>query len=217
MKIHANMTDDPAYSKVVTPTVQKFGDKYIELVNKRSHPDSLRPDQNKFFICPVGVVGSGKTTVLRMLEQELRFVRVSGDEIRELLHSNNADPGVAWQIGAYTVDYYVQKGLNIAHDTDCATEATRDNISSLAESEGYQLFWVRIVAPESFILSKLRNHEPSYLFRNSDEAIARYYERMKLHRDLPDMDYLATVDTSRADLDDQVHRATHLIRDRRGH
>lgn len=213
-KTHADMTDDPIYVKTVTPDVEKFGNEYIKQIDERSSADALRPTSRKFFICPVGVVGSGKTTFLRALEPKLHFVRVSGDEIRELLHSHSADPGIAWQVGAYVVDHYVQRSLNIAHDTDCATEATRENISKLANNEGYQLFWVHVVAPESFILNKLRKHEPSYLFRNSDEAIARYNERMVLHRNLPDIDYLANVDTSRADLDDQVHHVAEQITNR---
>jgi len=214
MKTHAHMTDEPNYVKVVTADVKKFGDAYIKLVDERSPASSLRATPKKFFVCPVGVVGSGKTTVLKKLEPALHFVRVSGDEIRELLYRHGANPGIAWQVGAYTIDHYVEMGLNIAHDTDCATEATRKNIASLASSAGYQQFWLHITAPEPFILEKFRKHKPSYLFRNADEAIARYHDRMALHHNLPKIDYIATFDTSRADLDDQVHHALQAIRDR---
>ena len=205
-------TNDPYYHKAITADVEKFGDEYIALVKARSRRSALVPSAHKFFICPVGVVGSGKTTTLTLLERELDFVRVSGDEIRELLHKHDADAKLAWQIGAYAVDYFTQQGLNIAHDTDGATQATRENIAALAAAHGYQTFWIHVTAPEVFIINKLRNHEPSYLFRNADEAIARYRERLALHRTLPPLDFIATIDTSRADLDAQASKAARLIR-----
>src|SRR5262245_50203908 len=40
---------------------------------------------NQFFLCPIGLVGAGKTTVLTPLAKELSLVSISGDEIRKLL------------------------------------------------------------------------------------------------------------------------------------
>ena len=54
------------------------------------------PDEkprNQFILCPVGLVGAGKTTVVKPLSVKLSLVRISGDEIRKLLkeHGHNYD------------------------------------------------------------------------------------------------------------------------------
>ena len=50
---------------------------------------SLKIPRNKpkkqFFVLPVGLVGAGKTTVMKPLAEKLSLLRISGDEIRKIL------------------------------------------------------------------------------------------------------------------------------------
>ena len=67
--------------------------------------------------------------------------------------------------------------------------------------------------PEEFILNKLRNHKPTWLFKNADEAIKNYEARKPLHQNL-DFDFAYTFDTSKPDLDEQIEEATKIINSR---
>jgi predicted kinase len=187
---------DPHYNKSDADEIIAVADRYIEIINKRSSQTALQPMTHKFFICPVGLLGSGKSTVLKQLESKLPFVRVSGDEIRELIYREDGDQRIAWQVGARVVQHYVELNLNIAHDTDCATPATIENVEHLAKEFGYKIYWVHITTPVKFIENKLRNYPHTYLFRNADEAIARLHEREETHKSLPSLSFIHTVDVS---------------------
>ncbi len=39
----------------------------------------------QILLCPVGLVGAGKTTVLKPMAEKLNLIRVSTDELREML------------------------------------------------------------------------------------------------------------------------------------
>lgn len=45
----------------------------------------IQPKRKQFILCPVGIVGAGKTTVMKPLSERLSLVRISGDEIRKIL------------------------------------------------------------------------------------------------------------------------------------
>lgn len=49
-------------------------------------PDT-KPEK-QIMVCPVGVVASGKTTVIKPLSKKLSLLRISTDEIRKLLKEN---------------------------------------------------------------------------------------------------------------------------------
>ncbi len=45
----------------------------------------LQPSRRLFLLCPVGLVGAGKSTVTVPLAERLSLVRISRDELRKLL------------------------------------------------------------------------------------------------------------------------------------
>ena len=50
-----------------------------------------KPTKTYCLICPIGLIASGKTTVMKKLARMLGLIRVSSDEIRELLIKNGYD------------------------------------------------------------------------------------------------------------------------------
>lgn len=159
---------------------------------------------------PVGLVGSGKTSVLKPLAERLHLLRVSGDGIRRTIQDNDGDLENTWGIGNLVVARFAERGYSIAHDTDGATPKTQESIARQAEKYGVSVIWIHVNPPEDFILEKLKNYPHTWLFSDADEAIANYHARKPLHTDLP-MDFTYTFDPSRPDLAEQIKDAVLAI------
>lgn len=166
--------------------------------------------KTQFYLVPVGLVGSGKTTVLKPLSDMLNLVRVSGDEIRHTIIDNGGDLNDTWEIGNQIVRKYAELGFSIAHDTDGATVKTQESIAEQASKYGIKLFWIHISPPGDYIINKLKNYKHSWLFSSPDEAISKYRKRKHLHKNLP-MHFIYTFDPSAKNLTDQIQEASKII------
>ena len=182
----------------------------IEAYKPLIHVPKSRPEK-QFFLCPVGLVGSGKTTVLKPLSEKLFLVRISGDEIREILKEHGYDYELTWEIGQKLVREFVKQGYSIAHDTDCATLRTQEYLIKLAQEVGAKIIWIHVNPPEEFIIDKLKNFKHTWLFRDASEAIENYMARKPLHENLS-MQFTYTFDTSKANLAEQVENGLVAIK-----
>lgn len=166
----------------------------------------------RIFLCPIGQVGAGKTTVIKPLAKELNLLRVSTDEFRKLSRENGVTLEKA--TNEYMIPLmkeYAEQGFGIAVDADCADLEKRRRIEEIVAKTEFKVFYVNINPPEEFILNKLRNFKHTWLFRDGDHAVANYYARKSLHENL-DIDFTYTFDTSREDLDNQIHEAARIIK-----
>jgi predicted kinase len=169
-----------------------------------------------FIICPVGYIGSGKSTVLKLLQQQLPFVRISTDELRKLLREhNNFDSNHAREISLALISKYSQAGYNVGIDATCWRLASggdyERDFHDLIQKSGARVFWIDIDPPEEFIINKLRAYQHTWLFRNGDHAVERY----RVHKEAVKKDgipFLYTFDPSRGNLSEQVDEAVELIR-----
>lgn len=164
----------------------------------------------QFYIVPVGLIGSGKTTVLSLLCKRLHLLRVSGDEIRKVIKDSNGNLDDTWAVGDFIVRKYASQGYSIAHDTDGATIKTQESIAQQAAEFGVKVIWLHVNPPEEAILSKLKNYKHTWLFKDADEAIAAYFRRKPLHENLQ-LDFTYVFDTSKSDIESQVDEAVPLI------
>lgn len=164
----------------------------------------------QMILCPVGLVGAGKTTVVKPLSEQLSLLRVSTDEIRKILKENGFNYLRTKELALRLIGKYAQQGYSIAIDADCAGHETRSKATALAERLPATLIWIHINPPESFILAKLRAFKHTWLFKDGEEAIQNYQARKPLHEDL-NVPFAWTFDTSAADLPEQIEAAiTHI-------
>lgn len=161
-----------------------------------------------YLLCPVGLVGAGKSTVIIPLAKRLSLVRISTDEIRRLI----GERGEAWDRvpeAAYAlVREFAFSGYAVAIDSDCA--AFSEQIINEAEKYGLPVFWIHIDPPEDFIIRKLTSYGHSWLFRDADEALATYRERKAFHEHLT-MPFTFRLDPSRDDIRDQIEACARII------
>ncbi len=160
----------------------------------------------QFYLVSVGLMGSGKSTVLKRLSEMLGLVRICGDDIRKVVFENEGNEEDTWEIGRRVVEKYVAQGYSIAHDTDGATAKTQAAIAKQAQEYGVKTVWVHVNPPESFILANLDRPKPKWLFESQEAARAKYLERKKLHENL-DIQFAFEFDPSRSDFELQIEQA----------
>ena len=166
----------------------------------------------QFFLCPVGLVGAGKSTVVKPLSEMLSLVRISSDEIREILKERNVGYEQLMEIVQPLAEEMALQGFSIAFDADCGNPKTREMISELAEKVGAKVFWLHINPPEDFILDKLRTYNHTWLFKNAEDAIENYYrQKQRRLEEKTHFDFLTSIDTSKSDLADQIKNTASLI------
>ena len=96
----------------------------------------------------------GKSTLSRFLDQDLGFIRLSGDEISEELfghthpYADNEDPEEIWKTIYRRRDRLLAKGRDVVIDTTAYDEQRRSGLfAASAQTEKY-LVWLQ-VSPET--------------------------------------------------------------------
>lgn len=182
----------------------------IEYEKKIEIPKHLSP--YKLILAPVGLVGSGKTTVVKPLSKRFSLVRISSDEIREILKGLNYSytQDDVMYIAEVLLKKYLNKGYGVTYDSNCENKI--DIIDKLAKDYHAKILWVNITPPEKFILNKLKNmyYNEGHVFKNADQAIATYFKDKPTHRNLK-MTFIAEIDTSQIDINDKIDEAGNSI------
>lgn len=175
-------------------------------------PPRDRIPTTQFFLCPVGLVGAGKTTVVRPLSEKLGLVRISSDEVRKLLKDGHGQYDQLMEIVRPLAEELAEQGYSLAFDADCGNPKTKEFIIALAERVRAKVFWVHINPPEELILTKLKTYTHTWLFKDGDEAVQNYFrQKEKRQAEQTPFEFLAEVDTSRPDVDAQIARVANLI------
>ncbi len=169
----------------------------------------------QFLLCPVGLIGAGKTTVVKPLSEKLRLVRVSTDEIRKILKEQGYNYDKVKQIASVLTKDFLEQGYSITIDANCGSEEAMSAVKDLVKKYGLETIWVHINPPEEFIIHKLQTFKHTWLVKNGDEAVRAYYEYKKTHDHThSDILFLYTFDTSKDDLSKQIDEAAKIIENR---
>lgn len=161
-------------------------------------------------ICSIGLVGAGKTTVLRPLSKKLSLIRISTDEIRKMLKERGYDYNRSKELAIRLVEKYIRRGYGAAIDADCISEESQKYIRALKSKYKIKVFWVHINPPEKFIINKLKSYKHTWLFRDVKQAIANYKKRKSLHKNLK-LQFIYEFDPPRTDLAEQIRAAAKII------
>ena len=160
----------------------------------------------QYCICPIGLIGAGKTTVVKPLSKKLSLLRISTDEIRKVLKENGYNYLRVQELALILLMRYFRQGYSLAIDANCADPKIVKKIKSIAKEGSIKIIWIHIKPPEKFILHKLKTYKHTWLFKDGEEAVQNYLARKKLHR-VPKFKFIYTFDTSKANLDEQIKKA----------
>ncbi len=170
---------------------------------------------NQFLLCPVGLVGAGKSTVVVPLAEKLNLVRISHDEIRKILKENGFNYDLSKEIALEVISDFLKTGYSVAIDANCGSAETFDHIKKIESEYGIKAMWIHINPPEAFIVNKLRNFKHSWLFRDGEEAVSGYYEYKNKYGDGTNLGirFSYVFDTSKSDIQEQIKEAERVISD----
>jgi len=171
--------------------------------------------KEQFLLCPIGLMGSGKTTIIKLLAKKLFLVRISGDEIRELLNERGFDYDRVKEIGANVTKKYIERGFSVAIDADCVTKEVREYIEKFKNENKIKVFWIHINPPEKFIINNFKRPKPAWLFKEFKDIKEGYLYRKSLHKNI-DLPFIYTFDPSRNDFNDQLNKSISIIRKKLG-
>lgn len=174
----------------------------------------------QFALCVIGLVGAGKTTTLKRLCEHIPMVRVSGDEIRYLLHQrglSHDDSARVISIAHGLTGRLKKAGYNIAHDNDFSSPVAREALRANNSKYGVREVWIRVCPPEDWIIRKLRSYQGSpWLFPDADAAVANYFARKTLQSQNPEIDQLPFVyefNPAEANFSEQIEEGARRIRE----
>lgn len=192
----------------ITKTVyQEVKNEYLKQIVVPEH----KPGK-QYLLCPIGLVGAGKTTVVKPLAEKLSLVRISGDEIRKLFKESGYGYEKVYDLAFELIRYFIAKGYSVCIDSDCAGKIKQ--IEKEVAAKELALVWIHINPPESFIINKLSNHTPSWL-GTAEEVVSNYYERKPLHKDIV-LDFTVIFDTSQPDIQNQIENSVSIIEQKVG-
>jgi len=163
----------------------------------------------QILLCPVGIVGSGKTTVMKPLCTRLGLIRISLNKIRMLLKANGFNYTQTLAIAHGVVGQFLQDGYSVGLDVDCVG-SMKPFIEEQEKTFHVKVVWIHINPPEAYILKKFKRLGYGMLFNNAKEATANYERRKPLHANL-DMPFAYVLDPSQGDLEQQIEYAAETV------
>jgi shikimate kinase len=173
-----------------------------------------QPPRKQFVLCPVGLIGAGKTTVTQPLADRLSLLYLSGDEIRKRLKERGMSYEALSRIRPALIRNYLNKGFSLAVDSDCAGMSGKEIRAAIEKSKVIPIY-IHINPPEPVILGRLRerHQQPdlAWLFKDANEAVANYMRRKPLHEHL-DLPFVFTFDDSKEGLASQLDECESCIR-----
>ena len=163
-------------------------------------------------LMPVGSIGAGKTTVLKPLTVRLGLVRISTDEVRQMLTEKGYSYEGCRDITHEISKKYLALGYSLAIDANTGSKFGLEYNKKTAEAfPNVRQIFIYVNPPEEFIISKLKNYKHTWLFRNGEDAIEQFYAYKK-YFSRPDLPFVYEFDTSRDDLAKQIEEASRAIK-----
>lgn len=135
--------------------LQQVSRNYLERI-KQQLPD--KKASQPFVIGIIGLIGSGKTTVAKLLTKKLAgTVLVKSDSARFLLK----EAGLEWggnvrEVLFNTAQWLLQNGYSVIFDGDFIEEKKRKNTQKLADESGAKFYIIRIKLDKNLCLKHLQ-------------------------------------------------------------
>jgi predicted kinase len=166
-----------------------------------------------FCLCPVGNIGSGKSTVTRKIAVHFGLARVSGDEIRNLLRNEGYSLERMLDIAYETIRALFGEGRGVAIDSDCASLKVREVLTGLGEEFGYPLVFVHVTAPEDVLLERNQLRDIERRDTRGEGWVSGFNRRKPLHEPqyIAGIGFVYRFDTSRTDISNQITEAISVI------
>ncbi|MCX6787650.1 MAG: AAA family ATPase [Candidatus Kaiserbacteria bacterium] len=195
----------PLYApKEVLEEVAREYERTLVIPDRRPSP--------QWMLMPVGLVGAGKTTVVKLLAEHFGLIRISTDEVRRRLKSRGYAYEGCREITHELSKKYLSLGYSIAIDANTGSpfgleynKKTKDAFPHVRQ------IFIHTNPPEAFIIDKLRHYRHTWLFKDGEHAVERFNVHKK-NFSIPDVPFVYTFDPSRNDLPEQIQNGIAAIK-----
>lgn len=171
----------------------------------------LTKNKPQWMLMPVGLVGAGKTTVIKPLAERLGLIRLSTDEVRQKLKLKGYSYEGCREIIRELSNKYLNLGYSLAFDANTGSKIGMEyNKKTLEAFPNVHQVFIYVNPPEEFIINKLKNYKHTWLFKDSEHAVKSFYENKK-DFSRPNLPFVYEFDPSRSDLAKQIDEAVIAI------
>ena len=173
----------------------------------------IPPSKNnpQWMLMPVGLIGAGKTTVLKPLSERLGLIRLSSDEVRQKLKERGCSYEGCRDIILQLSKKYLALGYSLAIDANTGSRMGIEyNQKTATAFPNVRQVFIDVNPPEEFITSKLRNYKHTWLFSSGEQAVQHFYDNKK-NFSRPNRPFVYQFDPSRDDLTVQINETVIAI------
>lgn len=185
--------------------------------------------ERSFVVAMIGLIGSGRTTVAKMLAVKIRgVVLIQSNSARYLLKEAGMSWGenVRWVLKVVAKDL-LARGYSVVFDVNAADEKDRKNIEEIASASGAKVLYVRINLNPEIAKSreKAKYDNPRWVssfdnfqVNSTEKMLENIDQRAELHTELKPSnipDLVGEIDNngSLADLEQQVQKIANKIKE----
>jgi len=159
------------------PTPQEESEILKIYLNSLKLPNK-KPDK-KIIIAPIGLIGSGKTTILSKLSKHLPVVVMSGDVIRKTLGEQGFDFDSVYTIAERAAIKLLGEGFSVATDSDCINEEIIKKAKERAIYHDATLVWIHINTSEKQCITNIKERGTTIFGVEPGSMIKSYHKRKK--------------------------------------
>ena len=186
----------------------------LEEVAKEYEQTFVIPDHKpspQWMLMPVGMISSGKTTVVKELAEHFGLVRISTDEIRERLKRRGYSYEGVRDVSHELSNKYLRLGHSIAIDANTGSQFGIEHAKKNKEAfPDVRYIYIHINPPEEFILDNLKDRFKTWLYKDSAEAVGSFSAHKQKYV-LPELPFVYTFDPSRGDFREQLRQGIEAI------
>lgn len=165
--------------------------------------------QTPWLLCSIGLVGVGKSTVMKRLCETFGLVRLVNDDVRVLLRTRGFNLTRASEVAFQVLLGLVADGYAVGVDADCVSKQLV--IPAYVKEENIPVIWVHVTASEEVIMARLHEDNIARGYRGP-QAIADYYRRKPLHEKSLLVTPAYTFRTDLENTEEQFYKAEVAIR-----
>ncbi len=177
-----------------------------------------RSSRKPWILAVVGLVGSGKTTVVKFIADQMNMPRISTDMLRHVLAENGFNMVRTVDLAKVLAQKYLEAGYSISLDGDAITPEHRELFAQAAKHFGIPLVLIHVNTPDETVLEQLRgNNEQQHsgLARDVEGSIEAHARRKPLHEKyLQEITFDAVFDISQPDFHQRLETFVATMHDR---
>jgi adenylate kinase family enzyme len=180
--------------------------KFLKIHSKKLK--NLNIPNKKLLICFVGIPGSGKTYLAKIIEKKFKGIRINSDNLRKVINKNITKNNEEKEVflKKYLLDLLNQFPFsNHLIILDSGIERKYKDIFKIAKSKKYKMFIIKMSVQKDLILKRIKVKDKKR-FEEHPEDIKRWFKEYKLFNKKVKPDFIFKNNSDLGDLFSNLSR-----------